>query len=106
VNAPQNSTQPANYVGAAANQSQSQMAAYQAQLAQQGNMMSGMFGMPSALLGGWAKSGGLSGLGSMFGGGAATGAATDASVAAGADAAGGAAAAGGMADLLPLLALA
>lgn len=65
VNAPQ--LQATNVVGANANQSQAQMAAYNAQNQQYQQMLSGAFGVPSAVLGGWASSptGGaaLSGLG-------------------------------------------
>lgn len=52
--------QPANFQGADANMMQQQMQAYQAQEAANSNMMSGLFGIPTAVLGGWAKSGGLS----------------------------------------------
>lgn len=94
--------QPANLIGATATAEQMQQKTYEDQLAQQQAAWSGIFGIPSAVLGGWAR-GGFSGLGSLFGGGAAAaggGAAADA---------GGAAMAGGgsaIADALPFLALA
>lgn len=65
--------QPANITGAAANQSQAQMAAYNAQNQAYQSTLSGLFGIPTAVLGGWAK-GGFTGagtaansLGSLFG---------------------------------------
>lgn len=66
---PQFTEQPANYQGAVANYNQAQMQAYQAQVQQQQAMMSGMFGIPTAVLGGWARSGGLAGLGGAAGAG-------------------------------------
>lgn len=59
---PQLAIQPANLIGATANAQQAQEAAYQDQLKQNQSMMSGLFGVPTALLGGWAQSGGLSSL--------------------------------------------
>ena len=66
---PTNALQPANYTGAVANYNQANQAAYQAQLAQQQAMMTGLFGMGGTALGGWAKAGfpGASSIGSMFG---------------------------------------
>jgi hypothetical protein len=63
--------QPANLTGATANETQALNSQYQSQLAQYGNMMSGLFGIPTAVLGGWAQSpsGGsaiTSGLNSLF----------------------------------------
>lgn len=65
VQTPQNSTQPADLTSATANYNQSNMAAYNAKLAQNNAMMSGLFGIPTAVLGGWAKGGGLQSLGAM-----------------------------------------
>lgn len=59
---PGNTTQPANLIGATANAQSAQEQSYQDQLKQQQSMMSGLFGVPTALLGGWAQSGGLSSL--------------------------------------------
>lgn len=65
------SLQPANLVGATANAQDMAMKTYEAQNAKNASMMSGLFGIPTALLGGWAKSGGLS---SLLGAGALEGA--------------------------------
>lgn len=54
--------QPANLIGATANANDANMKAYQAESEKYGNMMSGIFGVPSAILGGWAQNGGLSSL--------------------------------------------
>lgn len=54
--------QPANLVGATANAQTAEQQTYQDQLNQQNAMLSGLFGTGSALLGGWAKSGGASSL--------------------------------------------
>lgn len=59
---PQLQIQPANLVGATANAQTAQQATYQDQLNQQNAMMSGLFGVGSSVLGGWAKSGGLQSL--------------------------------------------
>src|SRR6267142_943085 len=59
---PQLNIQPANLIGATANAQQAAEASYQDQLKQSQAMMSGLFGIPTAALGGWAASGGLSGL--------------------------------------------
>jgi len=61
-NTPQLNIQPANLIGATANAQQAAEASYQDQLKQSQSMMSGLFGVPTALLGGWAQSGGLSSL--------------------------------------------
>lgn len=53
---PQNQTQPANLIGATANYNTAQEAAYQDQLKQNTAMMSGLFGIPTSILGGWAGS--------------------------------------------------
>jgi hypothetical protein len=57
VQTPQLSVQPSNYAGDVANQQQAQQAQYQAQLAQQNAMMSGLFGIGGSVLGGLAKGG-------------------------------------------------
>lgn len=49
-------TQPANYTGAVANYNTAENTAYQSKLQQQQAMMSGLFGVPTAILGGWARS--------------------------------------------------
>jgi len=49
--------QPANYTGAVANYQNMQQQTYQDQLQQSQAMMSGLFGIPTAILGGWAKAG-------------------------------------------------
>jgi len=59
---PQLAIQPANLIGATANAQQAAEASYQDKLKQSQSMMSGLFGVPTALLGGWAQSGGLSSL--------------------------------------------
>jgi hypothetical protein len=61
-NTPQLNIQPANLIGATANAQQANEQNYQSQLQQSNAMMSGLFGIPTALLGGWANSGGLSSL--------------------------------------------
>lgn len=62
VNAPALNIQPANLVGATANAQAAQEKTYQDQLAQSQAMMSGLFGTGSAVLGGWAKNGGVQSL--------------------------------------------
>jgi hypothetical protein len=52
--------QPANLVGATANAQQANQQSYQDQVTQYNNMMSGLMGIPTAILGGWAKAGGAS----------------------------------------------
>lgn len=59
-NTPTLNIQPANLIGATANAQQAQQQAYQDEMNQYSNMMSGIFGIPTALLGGWASAGGLS----------------------------------------------
>jgi hypothetical protein len=59
---PSLSIQPANLIGATSNALSAEQQTYQDQLAQQNAMMSGLFGVGSSVLGGWAKSGGLSSL--------------------------------------------
>ena len=73
VNAPGLTVQPANLIGATANANEMAMKQYEAQSKKSGDLMSGIMGVPTAILGGWAKSGfpGLSELGGMFGGGGA-----------------------------------
>jgi len=61
-NTPALQIQPANLIGATANAQQAQQQTYQDQMAQYNNMMSGIFGIPTAILGGWAKGGGLQSL--------------------------------------------
>jgi hypothetical protein len=48
--------QPANLIGAVNNSTDAQMQAYAAQQANNQAMLTGAFGIPTALLGGWAKS--------------------------------------------------
>lgn len=48
--------QPPNYVGATANYGQAAQNTYTAQMQQYQAMMSGLFGIPSSVLGGWASS--------------------------------------------------
>jgi hypothetical protein len=62
VQTPSLSIQPANLIGAQANADNAQMAAYNAQMAQNNNMMSGLFGIPTAILGGMAKGGAFNSL--------------------------------------------
>ena len=62
VQTPQLNISPANYEGDVSSANSANMAAYQAQLQQNNAMMSGLFGVGSATLGGLAKSGGLNGL--------------------------------------------
>jgi hypothetical protein len=54
--------QPANLIGATANANDANMKAYQAEADKYGGMMSGIFGVPSAILGGWAQNGGMQSL--------------------------------------------
>lgn len=77
VNAPALNVQPANLIGATGTETSALNQNYQAQNQQYQNMMSGIFGVPSAILGGWAKGGfpGLSSASSLFGGAADSGAA-------------------------------
>lgn len=66
VSTPQLSITPANYEGDVSSANSANMAAYQAQLGQSNAMMSGLFGLGSAALGGLAKNGSLTGLSSLF----------------------------------------
>ncbi len=59
INTPQRTVQPANLIGATANYDAANMKAYEAENAKNNAMMSGMFGIPSAILGGWAQNGGV-----------------------------------------------
>lgn len=61
-NTPQLNIQPANLIGATANAQTAQQATYQDQLQQNNAMLSGLFGVGSGVLGGWAKSGGVQNL--------------------------------------------
>jgi hypothetical protein len=56
VNPPQTKVNPADYTGAVNSYNQAQQGAYQAQVQAQSGLMSGLFGIPSAILGGWARS--------------------------------------------------
>lgn len=56
VNQPQLNIQPANYIGALQASNTAAMDAYKAQYQANSDMMSGMFGIPTALLGGWSSS--------------------------------------------------
>lgn len=49
--------QPANFTQAQQLETQAQEQNYQSQMAANSNMMSGLFGIPTAVLGGWAKGG-------------------------------------------------
>jgi hypothetical protein len=51
------SVQPANLIGATANAQQAQQQTYQDQVQQYDAMLSGLFSLPSTVLGGWAKGG-------------------------------------------------
>lgn len=62
VSAPGLNIQPANLIGATANAQAAQEQSYQDQLAANNNMMSGLFGIGSSVLGGWAKNGGVQSL--------------------------------------------
>lgn len=59
---PQLNIQPANLIGATSNAQTAQQATYQDQLNQNNAMMGGLFGIGSSVLGGMAKSGGMSSL--------------------------------------------
>lgn len=61
-NTPSLNIQSPDLIGATNSANTANMTAYNAQLNQNNAMMSGLFGVPTALLGGWAKSGGLQGL--------------------------------------------
>lgn len=62
VKTPDLNVQPANLVGATANYNDANQKAYEAELKQNQAMMSGVFGVPSAVLGGWAQNGGVQSL--------------------------------------------
>lgn len=64
VNTPALNIQPANIIGASANQGDLAMKQYAAEQAKYSNMMSGLMGIPTAVLGGWAK-GGFPGMSSL-----------------------------------------
>lgn len=64
VQTPNLQIQPANLIGATANYDQANQAAYNAQTSKDNAMMSGLFGVPTAVLGGWAQAGGLGSLAS------------------------------------------
>lgn len=57
INPPQASVAPPNYSADVSNYNQALNTQYQNQVAQNTAMMSGAFGIPSAILGGWAKGG-------------------------------------------------
>lgn len=73
VQTPGLNVQPANLEGDVSSANQANMAAYQAQLGQKNAMMSGLFGIPTAALGGLAKNGSLTGLSGLFSGAGAAG---------------------------------
>lgn len=73
VQTPGLNIQPANLEGDVASANTANMNAYQAQLGQQNAMMSGLFGIPTAVLGGLAKNGSLTGLSGLFGSAGAAG---------------------------------
>lgn len=62
IKTPELNIQPANLIGATANAQAAQQKAYEAEMANNSNMMSGLFGIPTAILGGWAQNGGLTSL--------------------------------------------
>ncbi len=57
VNAPGLNIQPANVTGAYANYDQNNLDAWKAQTAQNSAMWTGLMGLPTSLVGGWAKGG-------------------------------------------------
>jgi hypothetical protein len=59
INPPQGKVSPADYTSAQANYQNALNTQYGQQVQQQSNMMSGLFGIPTALLGGWAQAGGM-----------------------------------------------
>lgn len=67
VQTPNLQIQPANMIGAQANADAMAMKAYEAESAKHGDMMSGLFGIPTAILGGMAQNGAFSGLDSLMG---------------------------------------
>jgi hypothetical protein len=70
INPPQAKENAADLISATKNSQDALNQQYAQQVAANSNMISGMFGIPTAILGGWARGGGL---GSMFGGGAGGG---------------------------------
>lgn len=56
INPPQAKEAPADLVGATANAQNALNQQYQSQVTANSNMMSGLFGIPTAVLGGWARS--------------------------------------------------
>ena len=56
VNPPQTQLQAPNYTQAVSDYNTANMNAYNAQVQSNSNMMSGLFGIPTAILGGWARS--------------------------------------------------
>jgi hypothetical protein len=60
INPPQAKVNPADLTGATEAAQNAQNTQYQQQVAANSNMMSGLFGIPTAVLGGWARGGGLS----------------------------------------------
>lgn len=91
--------QPANLIGAVSGQQGAQQAQYDAEMKQHQAMMSGLFGIPTAVLGGWGKAG-MPGMGSMFGAGSSLGAGEAAGIGAGVDAS-----LAGMGEMAALLAV-
>ena len=71
VSTPNLNVQPSNLTGAVSAENTANQNQYNAQMQQYSGLMSGLFGIPSSVLGGWAQSGGLSSLlgGSSSGGG-------------------------------------
>lgn len=61
-NTPGLTVQPANLIGATANANDANMKAYDAENKKYGDMMSGLFGIPTSLLGDWAAGGGVQSL--------------------------------------------
>lgn len=62
VNPPQAKVNPADLTGATEAAQNAANTQYQQQVAANSNMMTGMFGIPTAILGGWARGGGLASL--------------------------------------------
>ncbi len=60
---PVTNIQPANYMAAVGQYQDMLEKQYQQQMDQYSNSMSGMFGIPTAILGGWAQNGGVQALG-------------------------------------------
>lgn len=66
VNPPQANVGNVNYGEMVNSFNQAEMAKYKAAMEQKQAMMSGMFGIPTAILGGWARTGGVQALGSAM----------------------------------------